>query len=194
MSEVERAADNLGGALDQIPYVMSSILNTAAFATRGSLVKETWPQHVTQRNKGFPSAVLHVDKASKDNLTVAIREYRESSAPLTPHAEGGVKTARAASFAIPLPWYSEGKMTAHGLRQSARVRTIINNTPKRALRITRKGVYIGEHGRLRLAFVFKRSVTIPKDVPFHEDFERNMRTGINELFEPKMAQAMRTRR
>jgi hypothetical protein len=61
LRDVERAAEQIGGAADQIPYVMAGVLNDAAFATRGSLVKETWPQHVTQRNKSFPSAVLHID-------------------------------------------------------------------------------------------------------------------------------------
>jgi hypothetical protein len=193
MQEVERAAEALRGATDQIPYVMSSILNTAAFATRGSLVKETWPQHVKQRALNFPSVVLYVDKATKDNLTVSISENRDSTAPLQPHADGGVKQA-AKRFAIPMPDYREGKMTARGLRKNSRARAIIERTPKRALRITSKGIFIGEQGRLRLAFVFKQSVTIPKDVPFHEDFDRHMREGITTLFEPKMAQAMRTRR
>src|SRR5580704_8555620 len=102
MRDVEARAREMQGQIDQLPYVMSRILNDAAFAVRGSLVKETWPQHVQQKSTGFPGAVLHVEKATKQNLTVSIVETRETTVNLKRHAEGGTKSPRqAARLAIP---------------------------------------------------------------------------------------------
>jgi hypothetical protein len=191
MKEVERAALRVGGAVDQIPYVMSNVLNTAAFLTRGSLVKETWPQHVTQRRSNFPSAVLRVDKATKQNLEVTIKQISGPSLKL--HAEGGTKTPfKAKSLAIPNKQWV--KRTATGVRKDMTPQAIIASTPKRALRVTSRGIFVAVHGRFLMRYVFKRSIKQPQDVPFYTDFASNMRWAVNQLFEPAMDAAMRTRR
>jgi hypothetical protein len=194
MREVEQLADRIGAARDQIPFAMSKTLNDAAFITRGVLTKETWPQHVSQRNPSFPSAVMHVNKATKDNLEVEITETRDSTVSLKAHAEGGVKVAPK-RFAIPMPAYREGKMTQHGLRLDARARAIINRYPKQAVRITDKGIFVADKGgRLRLVFVFKQAVNIKKDVPIYEDFAQTVETTIQRELEPALLMAMRTRK
>jgi hypothetical protein len=83
-------------------------LNDAAFITRDALITQTWLRHVQQRSANFPRAVLHVEKATKQNLHVEIRETKSTTAPLKDHAEGGVRTA-SHRFAIPLSEYRAGK-------------------------------------------------------------------------------------
>ena len=70
---------------------------------------------------------------------------------------------------------------------------MIARTPKRALRITRKGIFVGENGRLKLKYVFAPAAQISKDVPFYEDFERVMRQEIAAAFPGAMKRAMQTR-
>lgn len=193
LSEVERAAVSVGGAIDQVPFVMASIMNTAAFATRKSLVQETWPQHVTQRRTNFPRVVMHVDTASKAKLSVTIRERDAKTPSLLRHAVGGSKKAAVArTLAIPdSKWVVR---TPRGVQKSMTPSSLIAHTPKRALRVTDKGIFVGVGGRLVMRYVFKVSVTQPKDVPFYEDFASDMQYAMTTLFEPRMLAAMRTRR
>jgi hypothetical protein len=193
MSQIKRVAEDLKVAVDQIPYAISRAMNDAVFATREKLVNETWPRHVQMRRASFPSAVLHVDRSDKHNLTVAIREVSSTAPNLTLHAEGGTKTpARTKRFSIPLKgWVVR---TAEGVRKDQTPRAIINRTPKRALRITQKGIFVGEGGRLHLRYSFKQSVVQPKDVPFYEDFEQFMTSNFFELLPSYLQLAMRTRK
>jgi hypothetical protein len=192
-SDIEQLARDLDVAATQVPFACAKVLNDGAFITRDVLTKTTWPRHVQQRSHNFPSAVLHVEKATKSNLSVWIIETPSTTAPLIDHAEGGVRFAKS-KFAIPLPDYRVGRMTAtHGLRHDARLEAVIKKYPKRALRITERGVFVGEHGRLRQLFAFKPSVTMHKDVPFEEDFVRTMLAVIQAELIPALIYAMRTR-
>ena len=149
MSDVKRVADDLKVAQDQIPYAMSRAMNDAVFRTRERIVNETWPQHVQFRRANFPSAVLHVERSDKHNLTVTIREVSNTAPNLTRHAEGGTKTPhRGRRLAIPLKGWVV--YTDRGPRADMKPRAIIANTPRRALRITERGIFVGEGGRLHL--------------------------------------------
>lgn len=195
MQQVEAMAADLKVSADQLPYAMSRAMNEAAFATRRALVQDTWPQHVTQRRSNFPSAVLQVDVSDKSNLTVGIRETSNTAPSLTLHAEGGDKRPRkpgSHNLAIPLKGWAV--RTEHGVRDDQTIARIIAVTPRRALRITKTGLFVGEGGKLHLRYSFKPSATQPKDVPFYEDFEAGMNTGIQQSLPHFMREAMRTRR
>jgi hypothetical protein len=193
LSDVKRLADELGVARDQIPFAMSKTLNDAIFATRGVLTKETWPQHVTQRNPRFPSAVLHVQTSSKSNLTASIDETEVKAASLKDHAEGGVrKPTKAKDFAIPLPWYKALYQTQSGLRSGRRAQDIIGKKTTRI--VAGKGIFVLYQGRMRLAFHLVPSVTMHKDVPFNEDFQKVMEYAINRELPAALEYAMKTRR
>jgi hypothetical protein len=192
--EIEAWAKKLSVAADQIPYATSRAINDAVFETRKVLVDELWPHSVHARNPQFPSVVLHVDKSTKQNLSASIRETRETSAPLMLHAKGGTRQSKHGDFAIPMPWYRAGKQTQRGLRKSASAREIIARTPKRALRITDRGIFIGESGRLRLAFVKKQTIKVPKDVPFFETFAVEMRRRLFERLPSRLIGAVATRK
>jgi hypothetical protein len=192
-SSVADVARQLDVMADQIPFAMSKALNKAVFAAREVLTTQTWPHHVTQRRANFPSAVLRVDVSDKHNLTVAIREQDSAAPSLTLHAEGGTKIPhKAKRFAIP----SKGWVvrTGTGVRSDQTPRAVIQRTPKRALRITDKGIFVGEGGRLHLRFSFKSTAQQSKDVPFFKDFEDTMRAKVAELLPEFLLQAQRTRR
>jgi hypothetical protein len=162
-------------------------MNQAAFDTRRKLVQETWPRAVTVRNRNFLNAKLHVDVSNKHDLTVTIREL-PSSVSLAHHAEGGVKVPEKARN-LSIPPSGTVVRTARGVRADQRPRAILANTPKRALRVTSRGIFVGSGGRLHLKFAFKPSAQQPADVPFHADFERFMKERLFELLPAALQQA-----
>jgi tRNA A37 threonylcarbamoyladenosine synthetase subunit TsaC/SUA5/YrdC len=101
LSAMQRVADRLKVAQDQVPFAMARALNDAAFETRRKLIEQTWPRAVTVRAPNFPAVALYVEKADKRNLAVAIVE-QPTAVSLALHAEGGTKTPRKARrFAVP---------------------------------------------------------------------------------------------
>lgn len=192
ISEFERQTKKLGAAMDQVPFALSMAMNDAVFATREVLVKQTWPKGVTVRNSRFLSAALRVEKASKRSLYVAITNAGiPDRAHLPLHDKGGTKQARG-RLAIPNPAYI--KRFAKGVRAGDRPRELINRTPKRALRITPFGIFIGKAGRLHLMYTFKRSARIKSRVPFTADFKTSMHAKLRDAFPATIARAMASRR
>src|SRR4051812_11825463 len=113
MSDFQRAAMNMGGAVDQVPFALSVALNEAAQATRRHLVAETWPRSVTVRNSNFMRVALRTEFSDKRNLTVSIYDSL-GRAHLKAHSEGGMKLARG-HLAIPTSRVRRG---ASGVIQS----------------------------------------------------------------------------
>jgi hypothetical protein len=185
------AADRMKAAHDQLPFVISNLLNDGAFKTRQVLVEQTWPAHVQVRNARFINAALHIDKASKHNLEVAIVD-RIGHGHLQAHAKGGTKRVSGPTVAIPNQ--SVIRLGAHGVRAPDRPAALIARTPKRAMRITNNMMMIGRGGRLVLQYLFRPSVNIKKDVPFYEDFNYTMSNAIRTGFADAMSRAMATRR
>jgi len=178
--------------IDQLPYVFSELINTAAFNTRRVLVESTWPTHVTVRNTNFLSASLRVDKATKTNLTVRIYDALNRG-HLQQHAVGGIVTPRSSrQLSIPNP--REIRRGAHGVPQRSKLESIVRSTPRRALRITDRGVFAGQAGRLHLKYSFKPSVQLPASVPFYETFQDVMRRDMAAGFTDQMRKAMQTAR
>lgn len=186
-----RRADEIGAARDQVPFALANAMTSAAFRTKTLLATDTWPKAVESRNKNFLRAALHVEPARKHDLTVSIVDTL-GRANLAQHADGGTERPRSSTFAIPPA--GSVKRTARGVAASQRPRAIIANTPKRALRITPRGIFIGIGGRLHLKFSFKPSAQIKRDVPFREDFARYMAEELKRTFVVAMERAMRTRR
>jgi hypothetical protein len=186
----ERRAKELHGTIDQVPFALAQAMNTAAKNTRQVLVRDTWPQHVTQRNSAFIGRALRTDFATKRNLRVEIYDSL-GRAHLKLHDVGGTKQAKG-HLAIP----PHGAVTrgSSGVRKSQRPRAIIANTPKRALRITPKGIFVGQGGRLRLMYAFKPNAAQPADVPFDASFRDTMSVELRTSFPAALARAMRSRR
>lgn len=192
MRHFERKAQELNGALDQVPFAIANALNTAVFAARKVLVTETWPGAVTVRDKRFLSAVLRVDVANKRRLVVEIYDSTpDQRAHLGLHARGGVKRAKKR---LAIPPAGTVRRTARGVAKADTPRAIIQRTPKRALRITPRGIFVGEGGRLKMRYSFHQAARQPADVPFHEDFRDTMVRRLRVEFPKALRKAMRTRR
>jgi hypothetical protein len=191
MSVFERKAKELRRQINQVPYALADAMNEAVANTRNVLVQDTWPSHVTQRNAGFIGRALRRgSKATKRNLQVEIYDSL-GRAHLKLHDAGGEKTARG-KFAIPVP--GAIKRTSRGVSKNKRPSMIIANTPKRALRITDRGIFVGKGGRLQLMYAFAPSASVKPDVPFHDDFREAMTIELRTSFPAFVQQAMKGRR
>jgi len=194
-SEWDRAAQRLGAAVEQIPFALSVALNDAANKTRQRLADETWARHVEVRNRGFARYAMRLEKrATKRNLRVDIIENPSLNGRgnLALHAVGGTKTARKGKLAIPLK--GSVQRTGRGVRASQRPGALIARTPKRALRITDRGIFVGEGGKLRLKFSLEQQARQPADVPFARDFQSMMREELRSSLPAAVARAMKTRK
>jgi len=184
-------ANELGAAADQVPYALSRSLNTAATNARRVLTDNTWPSAVEVHSRSFLTAALRVDYSTKSNLRVSIYDVLHR-ANLAGHAYGDTKTPRGAHLAIPPKGlFARG---ASGIARGSRPRALIASTPKRALRVTDRGIFIGAGGRLHLQYAFASSAQQPADVRFEEDFKTAMLNDVRTSFPAAMAQAMATRK
>jgi hypothetical protein len=165
-------------------------MNQAAKNTRQVLVQNTWPTHVTQRNTSFIGRALRTNFANKRNLSVEIYDSL-GRAHLKLHDGGGDKTAKG-RFAIPVT--GAIARTAKGVAKSKKPHALVMNTPKRALRITDKGIFVGKGGRLQLMYTFKVRTGQPADVPFDQDFRSAMTAELRTSFPAALSRAMAGRR
>jgi hypothetical protein len=183
-------SEQMKGIESELPYVIANLLNDGAFKTRQVLVSDTWPSHVNVRNASFISAALRVDKASKSNLEVAIYDSI-GHGHLQAHAVGGTK--RVAGPRIAIPDATNIRKGARGVWRSQSPKAIVARTPKRALRITSRGIFVGRGGQLHRAYAFRPSVQIKASVPFYEDFNYVMNNAIRTGFKDAMNYAMKKR-
>jgi hypothetical protein len=190
VDDFKAASELMKGAASQLPYVIANLLNDGAFKTRQVLVNNTWPTHVQVRNARFISAALRVEKASKNNLEVAIYDSI-GHAHLQAHAVGGTK--RVSGPRIAIPDADNIRVGANGVFKSQTPQAIIARTPKRALRITRAGIFVGRSGRLRRMYVFRSSIPIQATVPFYQDFKYIMNNTIRTGFADAMNFALKKR-
>lgn len=191
VSAFERRAKEMHAQIDQVPYALALSMNKAVENTREALIQGTWPRHVNQRNQGFIGRALRRGpKATKRNLRVEIYDSL-GRAHLKLHDTGGEKTARG-KFAIPAS--AAIKRTARGVPRSKRPAVIIANTPKRALRVTDRGIFVGKRGRLQLMYSFRAQTEQPADVPFHQDFREAMTIELRTSFKAAVEKAMKPRR
>jgi hypothetical protein len=206
-------AEQLGAAADQLPFIFMTVMNDAAFKARQVLTEVTWPSHVQVKNRQFISAALRVEKATKDNPAIRIYDVL-GKANLKQHAYGGIaRPIRSRQFAIPMPGFGRFSLGDASLRSPALliekgepfiagiVRKLKGKKRRksrrkvdvlRSVRITPKGIFVGKGGRLHLAFAFKRSVTIPSQVPFDQDFRYTVTEAVRTGFDDKVVRAMQS--
>jgi hypothetical protein len=187
LSSFERAARNMGGAIDQVPFALANAMNGAAFEARSKLIGDTWPKHVTVRNKSFMRAALRVEPANKTHLSVAVVDTLKRG-HLKLHAKGGTKQAKG-RLAIPTKRVVRG---SSGVRKSQLPRNLKRAIIKGNLIFQEEGR--GKKRKLRLMYALKPSARIRKDVPFYEDFATVMRREVAARFPGAIAKAMRSRR
>lgn len=189
MSQFQRAALNAGGAIDQVPFALSRALNEAAKVTYEHLITETWPRSVEVRNRQFIRASLRTEFADKRNLRVSIRDVL-GHGNLELHAKGGSKLVIGRA-AMPTP-AAKAHRGSRGIQFNYRPMSLRRAVLKGNLLF--QAVGRGKNSKLQLMYKLVRSVTVRKDVPFHEDFASVMRREVARAFPAAMQQAMRTRR
>lgn len=194
VDELIKKAEAWGAAADQMPYALSRALNATMDDARDYLVTHTWPEHVTVRNSNFIRRALTILYSDKHDLQAMIYENRDnvrSNAHLALHDKGGTKTAKG-QFTIPT---GNITLTSFGPRADEKPGhfkgVILGRTLYKRVKHGR-----GRHHTSTLVPMYRlaRSVNQPADVPFTEDFQRIVRTKIDEYFLPYMTQAMATRR
>lgn len=189
MSQFQRAALNAGGAIDQVPFALSKALNDAVKVTRDYLITETWPRSVEVRNQQFMRASLRMEFSDKRNLSVSIRDVL-GHGNLELHAKGGAKRV-VGRAAMPTP-AAKAHRGARGIQFNYRPMSLRRAVLKGNLLF--QAVGRGKNSKLQLMYKLVRSVTVKKDVPFHEDFATVMRREVSRAFPIAMQRAMSTRR
>jgi hypothetical protein len=188
--DYERLTRQMDAAYDQMPFALSLALNDALFETKQVLTDATWPRSVTVRNSHFLDWALHIEKATKENLSGAIYDSTpDQRAHLKMHADSGTKAPKGANLAIP----------SRNVDRSGDGRIRTSEKPlnlRNAVRIKDR-IYqyqgSGKHRKLVFMYSLKPSVNIKADVPFRSDFSDAMRESTERHFVPRMMQAMRTR-
>lgn len=183
LSEFERAAKEMGGWIDQVPYALSLAMNDSALGARQFIIDTTWPKSVTVRKQNFLRAALRTRFASKRNLEVVVYDVL-NRASLQLHATGGVKKARG-RLAIPSRRVTR---TGSGVRSDQKPRNLRNAVVKGNAIFQR----IGRKGQLRLMYVLRPDARIKRDVPFYEDFEQEFLRQMHKRFPLALEKAMRT--
>jgi hypothetical protein len=187
-AEVQKFATSLGAAADQIPFATAVALNRAADVTRNFLIKQTWPQHIQQRNSSFIAASLTTRGARADKRSAAVEIYDKlDRGNLQMQALGGVRSPRGgSSLAVPS---SKITKTSRGVPQRLRPKSLVN-----AIRIKDALYTRDKRGRLKLMYVLKSRTPVPKRVPFYEDFATSMRRELIVALPIAIAKATATRR
>jgi hypothetical protein len=182
----EDMVERMGAAMEQMPFALSRALNDAATNAKQVLVNETWPSHVTERNKGFINWALQIERSTKYNLTVAIYDRSEGRGHLMLHAEGGTRTGRG-RLAIPTAAVTRG---AHGVRANQKPATMTQKV------VTPNAIYQRQNRGKKLVkmYTLKATVQQPADVPFEQDFETAMRESVTANFPQRMREAMASAR
>lgn len=188
-------AKKIGAAADQLPFIMSLSLNRAVKATREYLVKQTWPQAIKQRNTAFIGRALRTKWSDKTHLAITIYDDL-GRASLKEHAEGGIKKPKGTNLAIPNVRRGNVRLTAHGVPKGQRPRNIkgYKAQDKRGNQVIYEIRGRGKGKQIRRMYLLRKQVPIKKDVPFHEDFESEIRKNINEELPGAVIDAMRTAR
>jgi len=211
-SAFEKAARRFEASPRQMSFAISKTLNQAAHETRRTLIAQTWPQHMTQRNKGFISFALGVENSSRSNLTVKITDARaKGRGNLKLHADGGIKRTEHHRVAVPIAGQRIG---ATGIAKSQRPAELrgaferngaifkpygkkypiyVYKRGKSKGKVSKAGGSWGGAGRgIKRMFALKPSVTIKPDVPFRHDFRVSMEAQLRRLGTSVMLNTMKS--
>jgi hypothetical protein len=206
MRSLERRAQEIGGALDQLPFVISMSLNKAADKTREHLINQTWPSFVQVRDPRFMNAALTTkgERARKDVFRVTIYDKLDRG-HLGLHDHGGLKMTKG-RLAIPTAAI-KAKRGAGGVPKGLRPTNLPNAFVKGDAIYQRVGKYLKKGKRTSMSlkagrdqrsivkvYNLRSGARIRGDVPFTIDFRHVMTREVHAAFSTWMATAMRTRR
>jgi len=195
ISTVTKAIDAFGK--NEIPFATHRALNDTAFSVRNHIVKETYPKSFDVKAKGFAGAMFRVERSpSKRKLFASVFD-RLKKEYMVDQAEGGIKTPRGKSIAIPgldrpavrgRASYNRNKPRTVLGRPKA-FRQMVGNQEMILERRTNK-----RYPLKRLYILEQQAVRIPKRFPFYEQGRKKARKDFDKFFATRFAQAKRTAR
>ena len=168
IEEQLRGAEQFAARLDG---VFAQALNSTAFEVRRQIVEVTYGRSFDVRNRSLPRRIWQIRPATKGNLVADVEQTLDREW-LSKQAEGGTKTPRHASVAIPVA------------PETVRAPTGRVRAPLKPLAIVkRKGYFLLGKGAnkkaivrrkrgsdaLETVYIFQKSAHIPKRFPFYED-------------------------
>ena len=190
-TEFDAYAQRLAKGPQNALYAASRTLNDSVELGRQHIIEFLWPRSVNVRSSNFMNASLTTFKSTKHDLVAGVYD-RLGHANLSLHDKGGTKFPARGRFAIPLK--GTIKRGSHGVVPSQRPAALIAATPKRALRITQRGIFVGKGGSLHLKYSFKSSAYQPADVDFSGDFAKTVSVSFGQLFPSRLMNAIASSR
>jgi hypothetical protein len=184
MAIFEKKAAQIGVfASEQLPFAISKTLNSSVFDARKEVVGVTWPSHMKVYNQNFINAAMRVDTSTKGNLSVSLYDSLHR-ASLALHADGGTKGSKGQ---LALPNAGQVARSAAGFSPRPRAIKLPNHTAKGhsvpSMQVIKgKGIFVGQGGRLVLAYAFRKSASIKKDFPFYEAFKQKIFEGCTKYY------------
>jgi len=193
-SAVQKA---MQGFSKQMPFAMSQALNATAFDVRKEIVDKTYPQSFDVRNKRFAGTMFRVEKATKKKLRASVFD-RLKKDYMVDQAEGGIKTPRGNSVAIPARAI---KRTSSGkIGKAKQPRNLLNNGKayRTSLRGGQQAIVQprgrGKAKRLQVMYLLEPRAVIPKRFPFYDDANRVSRQKFDKNFAKAFKRAKATAR
>lgn len=195
----------------QIPFAMAGALTDTAFDVRRRVVGSTYPEAFKVRNKALPGRMFKVMDETGGVLrggarTVSRSLKAEGSVTLSvgdslgrewsqDQAEGGTKTARGGSLAVPVRGDELRGVSGRVLKRNLPR----NITDKKRFFLVKKGgrkrAIMERKGKDTTAvYLFMQSAQIPKRFRFYEDAEDTALRVFSGHFDHRLAQAIRTSR
>ncbi len=176
---------------DQLPYAISRTLNdTMRLDVQPQVSGPTWASAFKVRNKGLPKASLGLSRSRilsnkhQRPWTAGVQDAL-GKANLGVHATGGARPKPGPRLAIP---NQRGRVQLHARGRKPWARQVPKMVPKRALRVTRGGIFVGEGGRLHAVYWFRPAAKLSKRFQFYRDFQKKTERGLAERF-PRHLQA-----
>ena len=186
--ELNKFAVELGARVDQVPYALALAMNRSADVTRSYLIKATWPHSIVQRNSSFIAAALTTKEARANKQSLAVEIYDKlGHVNLQRQAKGGTKTPlKGANIAIPASSVPRGP---RGVPKNLLPSNLKNSFKRNGMLFVRD-----KNGRARLVYTLRPKTTVPKRVPFYEDFAASMSRELKRTIPLAVAKAMATAR
>lgn len=164
---------------DQLPYAISRTLNdTMLRDVRPQIIGPTWASAFKVRNKGLPRASMRAELSTKTRWQAGVYDALHK-ANLGVHAAGGARPKPGPRLAIP---NQHGRVQLYARGRKPWARQVPKMVPKRALRVTPRGIFVGEGGRLHAVYWFRAAAKLPKRFQFHRDFQRSTERGLAARF------------
>jgi hypothetical protein len=178
----------------QIPFATAGALTSTAFDVRKELIDNTYPNAFALKNKTFPRVVTNVKKASKRNLVASVGNVSGRAIDyLSLHAEGGVKTPRGRSLAIPTKHTKRGAKGAVPKAQRPRALLSKKGAFITSVNGTRVIMQEGKRGKkAQVKYVLTPKAKIDKALRFFEDARRVALKVFDKNFATAFALAIRT--